>query len=304
MNEYEKNYKFGWVRDFPDFRDYTIENDSISPKLEKLDVQSSISTMVGNLKIKETGELTLPSSVDLREWCSKIENQEDIGSCTAHAAVGLVEYFERRAFGKHIDASRLFLYKVTRNLLGFKRDTGAYLRSTMAALALFGVPPEKYYPYITENFDDEPTAFCYSFANNYKSIQYFKLDVPNTDGDLLLKRIKSFIAAGIPSMFGFSVYDSIEQSRNDGKIPFPSNVEKIIGGHAIVAVGYDDSMTIENIYSKEKTVGALLIRNSWGEDWGDKGYGWIPYEYILKSIAVDWWIILKNNWMDTGNFGL
>lgn len=65
-----------------------------------------------------------------------------IGSCTANAGVGLVEYFERRAFGKHLDASRLFLYKVTRNLLHLTEDTGAYLRTTMAAMALFGVPPK------------------------------------------------------------------------------------------------------------------------------------------------------------------
>jgi C1A family cysteine protease len=86
-----------------------------------------------------------PASTDLRAWCSPIENQGSLGSCTANAGVGVVEYFERRAFGKHINASRLFLYKVTRNLLHLTGDTGAYLRSTMGALALFGVLPEEYW---------------------------------------------------------------------------------------------------------------------------------------------------------------
>ena len=79
--------------------------------------------------------------------------------------------------------------------------------------------------------------------------------------------------------------------------------EKVIGGHAVMAVGYDDILVIENNHSKNKTVGAILIRNSWGEDWGDKGYGWIPYEYVSKELAIDWWVILKNEWIDTGEFG-
>lgn len=304
MSEFERCYNFGWIPDLPDFRDYTMENDVISCKLKKLNVTSSISTMVEDLKLKEVESKTLPANIDLSMWCSPIENQLNLGSCTAHAAVGLVEYFENRAFGKYIDASRLFLYKVTRKLLNLTGDTGAYLRSTMGALALFGLPPEKYYPYITKDYDNEPDSFCYSLANNYKSIQYFRLDDSSTTEDLLLKKIKSFIAAGIPSMFGFTVYDSYHQADKDGKIPFPSNIEKIVGGHAVVAIGYDDSIVIENIRSKEKTIGAILIRNSWSENWGNKGYGWLPYEYILKGIATDWWIILKNSWIDTGNFGL
>lgn len=304
MDEFEKEYRLGWIPDLSDFRDYNMEHDIISPKLKKLNVESSVLTMVKKLNVSETEKVNLPTSADLRAWCSKIEHQLNLGSCTAQAAVGIVEYFENRAFGKYVNASRLFLYKVTRKLMGLKGDTGAELRSTMGALALFGLPPEKYYPYVTVNFDDEPDAFCYSLANNYKSIQYFRLDDSNTNGALLLNKVKSFIAAGIPSMFGFTVYESIQRSENPGEIPFPSDRENILGGHAIVAVGYDDSKVIENVYSKEKTNGALLIRNSWGPYWGDGGYGWLPYEYILKGIASDFWVILKNSWVDTGSFGL
>ena len=303
MSESVKKYKLGWLPDLPDFRDYTVEHTLIFPELKRQGVQSPISTMVENLKTLENDEAKIPASADFRNLCSPIENQGEIGSCTANAAVGLVEYFERRAFGKYIDASRLFLYKVTRTLLGFNGDTGAYLRSTIGALTIFGLVPEKYWPYDVNKFDDEPSAFCYSFADKYKTLQYYRLDPPSTTTEVLLNRIRSFIASGIPSIFGFTVYDSIEQASSDGKIPFPSNKEQVLGGHAVMAVGYDDNLVIENKFSNNKTVGALLIRNSWGEDWGEKGYGWIPYEYIYKELAVDWWLILKNEWIDSGEFG-
>ena len=236
---------------------------------------------------------------------SEIEDQEALGSCTAQAGAGLVEYFERRASGRHIDASRLFLYKVTRNLLGWSGDRGAYLRTTMGAMRLFGIPPEEYWPYDIQEFDQEPPAFCYAFAQNFRTIQYYRLDLPLTTTKALLNRIKVYLAAGLPSMFGFTVYSSIDQAMETGKIPFPSTGERVRGGHAVVAVGFDDRMKINNEYPGSKaTKGALLIRNSWGKGWGEKGYGWLPYEYVLSGLAVDWWSLLRNEWIELGNFGL
>jgi C1A family cysteine protease len=241
--------------------------------------------------------------VDLRPWCSPIENQGALGSCTANAGVGVVEYFERRAFGKHIDASRLFLYKVTRNLLHWTGDTGAFLRSTMSALVLFGVSPEEYWPYVIADFDKEPPAFCYAFAQSYQAINYYRLDPPGTPLNALLTQIKTYLAAGLPSMFGFTVYNSISQATTTGKIPFPAAGERILGGHAVVAVGFDDALKIKNTNPGGlETTGALLIRNSWGTGWGSGGYGWLPYEYVLRRLAVDWWSLLKNEWVDTGIF--
>ena len=98
-------------------------------------------------------------------------------------------------------------------------------------------------------------------------------------------------------MFGFTVYSSIEEAETTGKIPYPAAGDKIIGGHAVVAAGYDDKMIIKN-----SNPGALLIRNSWGKTWGEGGYGWLPYDYVLSGLAVDWWSLLKNEWVDTGNF--
>lgn len=284
----------GWLPDYPDFRDYTFEN------MEN----EELNRLLSPIGLERVDVTTLPSSVDLRRWCSSIENQGQLGSCTANAGAGVVEYFENRAFGRYLDASRLFLYKVTRNFAKLSGDSGAFLRSTIGALALFGVPPEEYWPYTdkTPDFDKEPTAFCYSFAANYKSIKYFRHDSPTLTKNAVLESIKKSLAAGIPSMFGFTVFNSISQAATSGKIPFPSKNEKILGGHAIVAVGYDDSMIIKNTTYGDQTQGALLIRNSWGTGWGEKGYGWLPYEYVLKEAAVDFWSILQQNWIDTGLF--
>lgn len=294
--------KFGWLPDFPSIYDFTVETDDVSDKLQSLRQKVSVKGMLERAGVMG-GNGGLPAKVDLRQWCSPIEDQESIGSCTAHAGVGLVEYFERRAFGKHVDASRLFLYKATRNIMHETGDTGGYLRSTMEALCTFGTPPEEYWPYDVKKFDEEPTAFCYAFGQSYKAISYYRYDPSGTDNKELLQRIKKNLAAGLPSMFGFTVYSSIEQANSTGQIPFPAQKEKVMGGHAIDAVGYDDKIKIKNSNLKgPETSGAFLIRNSWGTSWGEKGYGWLPYEYVLRGLATDWWSILKNEWIDTGEF--
>lgn len=299
MAENEK-LGMGWLPDLPDYRDYSPEHKEIKPVLQEIG-------------LAEPEKASLPSSVDLRPWCSKIENQGSLGSCTAQAGVGLVEYYERRAFGTYIDASRLFLYKATRNLLGWTGDTGAFIRSTMGAMVLFGVPPERYWPYTTAepapvapptyHFDMEPPSFCYAFAQNYQAIKYYRLDPPVTPVATLLQRAKTYLAANLPSMFGFTVFSSMGQAEITGRIPFPCSGEKVLGGHAVVAVGYDDAVTIENTICGKETTGALLIRNSWGKDWGDNGYGWLPYEYVLRGMARDWWTLLKKEYVPTKQFG-
>lgn len=293
----------GWLPDLPDFRDYTPEHDVVAPRHQRWGEKHSIKAMASKIGVAEPANLTLPPTVNLRAWCSPIENQLSIGSCTAHAGVGLVEYFEKRAFGNFVDASRLFLYKVTRDLLHSTGDTGAFLRTTMEAMVLFGVPAEEYWVYDITRYDVEPAAFLYAFAQNFQTIQYFRFDPPGTAKAALLNTIKAYLAAGIPSMFGFTVYSSISQAQTTGSIPLPTAGERILGGHAVDAVGYDDAMKIKNSNpGAVETTGALLIRNSWG-NWGPLGgYLWLPYDYVLKGLAVDWWALLKSKWVDTGMF--
>lgn len=307
MSETIEKLGMGWVPDYPSFLDKPPECDEVSSKLKRWGQEDSVKVMLTKVGVLKPAKASLPASVDLKQWCSPMENQGSLGSCTAQAGVGILEYFERKAFGKHIDASKLFLYKVTRNMLRWTGDTGAYLRTTMGALVLFGTPPEEYLPYIIADFDKEPSAFCYSYAQNYQAISYYRLDPLATPKDVLLTRIKTNLAGSLPSMFGFTVYSSYSQAATTGKIPYPTAGagEKMVGGHAVIAIGYDDNMKIRNTNpGSVETTGALLIRNSWGTGWGSGGYGWLPYEYVLRGLAVDWWSLLKNEWIDTGAFKL
>lgn len=299
-------FRFGWIPDIPDFRDYSEETMSVREIMAATGLRpkrTARRAVRGNRPKKASG--SLPPAVDLRAHCSPVEDQGNLGSCTANAGAGIIEYYERRAFGRHLDASRLFLYKAARNLMKLKGDTGAYLRTTIGAMVLFGVPPEEHWPYDDgpDRFDREPPAFCYAFAQNYKAIRYYRHDIPGTPAAETLERIKAHLASGHPTMFGFTVYSSIESADARGAIPFPGPKERIEGGHAVAAVGYDDRIEVKNGKNGgHETTGALLIRNSWGTNWGEGGYGWLPYEYVSRGLAEDFWTVLKKDWVDTGAF--
>jgi len=272
--------QFGWIPDYPDTRDYTKDTEEI-----RLILSAG----------KKAGKTDLRA--DLREYCSPIINQGNLGSCTANAASGIVEYFQNRSCGGYASVSRLFVYKATRNLMRKNGDTGAYIRTTMGALALFGAPPEKYWEYEEGKFDIEPPSFCYSYASNYQALKYFRLDEQGKTEKEILLGIKETLSSGVPAMFGFTVYNSI-RSATGGKIPYPGKGDTVLGGHAVAAVGFDDEMKIGS------SVGAFVIRNSWGVEWGDKGYGYLPYDYVLNGLALDWWALVKAEWTDTEKFGV
>ena len=275
-------YKFGYLPDLPDARDYTRDHPKIAPLLKT--------------------PSKVPSSIDLRPFCPPICDQGQLGSCTANAAAALLAFHNKRAYGKDTPPSRLFIYKATRDLMQVKGDTGGYIRTTMGSLALCGAPPEKYWNYDEKLLDSVPPAFCYSYAANYQALSYFRLDektegTPTKNAATTLAEIKDTLASSLPVMFGFTVYESIKEA-SDGKIPYPKGGEAILGGHAVLAVGYDDELRIG------ECKGAFLIRNSWGEGWGEKGYGWLPYEYALAGLAQDWWCLVKAEWVSTEEFGV
>ena len=285
----------GWIPPIYDSRDYTVNHPEITPMTKKLNIP------VKNIKS------ALPKRVDLRNDCSLVEDQMQLGSCTANAAVGVVEYYQKRAYGEHIDGSRLFVYKNTRNLMGVTGDTGGWLRVAMAALVLSGVPSENYWPYtdVDPDFDEEPSPFVYSIADNFEAVKYFCHDPlgKRVSPEDVLISIKSYLASGVPSMFGFLGFRSSESSDVKGGFCLPHPSERVQWGHAVAAVGYDDELKIQNLqYPGIESKGALLIRNSWGRQWGDNGYGWIPYDYVLHNLAMDFWSILQMEWVNTNQF--
>jgi len=239
----------------------------------------------------------LVDCVDLRYFMSPMENQEDIGSCTAHAVIGLVEYLQIATRAEYIDASRLFLYKTTRNLLKWNGDTGAYVRSAFKALQLFGSCPEEYYPYQTEYFDYEPSAFHYSFAQNYQALRFYRLNN--------LIEIRQSLTQGYPVAFGFTCFESSfsESANETGVIPYPSRFERPSGGHAVLAVGYvmRESPRWDKVMPKglKKDDDYIIFRNSWGPDWGDYGYGYLPMSYFIgghdkkAALADDYWTMTQ-----------
>ncbi len=273
----------GWVPDVPDGRDYDLTSSSVQGALANV-----------NSGLASDRSTSSPKRIDNREYCSPIEDQGNLGSCTAQAVVGMMEYMTRRSGVPHIDGSRLFLYKVTRKLMGLTGDTGAYLRSTLKAVVAFGVPPEEYWPYVISRFEEEPSAFLYAYAASFQALNYARLDAVGNDGPKTLALLKRVLAAGYTAAFGFPVYDSLT---NDADIPYPGPTDSLRGGHAVLAVGYDDNHRVGG-----RTVPSLIIRNSWGTSWGDDGYGYLPVAYVVDELALDFWTIFKEEWIDPTMF--
>ncbi|NET38451.1 MAG: C1 family peptidase [Cyanothece sp. SIO1E1] len=265
----------------------------------------------------------LPPHVDLSDQCSSVKHQGQLQSCTAFAGTALIEFLNNRKeiAEKHTNVSALFLYRTT---LEFERkeaggatppgDNGASMRNTMRAIAEFGMPPEHDWPYPKLGDDEitalkqDPKPLCYQYTRNYQSIKYFRLDPDeNMSTRLLLGQVKAILAAGLPCMFAVSAYkalidDSLTQPQSTGDIPYRQASDE--NGHALVAVGYDDNHRLSSHTNDRSLTGALLVRNSWGVEWGDGGYGWLPYQYVLENRTADWWSLLDWQWMDDAAFGV
>lgn len=280
-----KNHGTGWLVDHPDIRDYTPKSNKVTQLFGSSETPIPV--------------FEVPKSVDYRKWCSPIKDQGMIGSCTAHAAVAMYEYMENRVHDKHIEGSELFVYKNTRMLMATRGeapgtgDTGASIRAALGSLVLFGMPPEDSYPYIEERYDDIPNNFAYSLAQNYQVEQYLRLDHDIKNPQANLHRIREWVAKGFPVEFGFTCYrEVLKQAEKTGIIAFPSMQDVTEGGHAVMICGYDNDKN------------AFLIKNSWGTGWGDEGYGWLSYDYVLSGhgLAQDFWTTIKVEWVDQSQF--
>jgi C1A family cysteine protease len=245
-----RNPKYGWIPDLPDIRDFPyVRLAAVLPPF--------------------------PPTVDLRSFCTSVENQGKLGCCTACALVGNLEFLKMKNAKKLIDFSKLFLYFNERVIRHTEKiDSGASIRDGIKTLVKVGDCQESFWTYDTKKFKVKPSVDAYKDALNYQITNYYRINS--------VDEMKHTLSAGFPFVFGFAVYESFESKEvtKTGIVPMPDPSERMVGGHAVCAVGYDDKKQY------------FIIRNSWGTIWGDHGYFYMPYDYILnKSLAADFWTI-------------
>jgi len=242
---------YGWIPDLPDHRD----------------------KMYSQLTAVEPEKL--PGLVDLRSDDSPILDQGQLGSCTANALAGNLGYLKQQSLKKAFSFSRLFIYYNERVIEHtVNTDSGAMLRDGIKTLVKLGACPESEWPYDTQKFTVEPSAKDYADALHYQITSYYRLSS--------LDEMKHTLSTGCPFVFGFSVYESFESAivAHTGVVPMPSKTERMVGGHAVMAIGYDD------------TKQQFIIRNSWGTSWGLSGYCLMPYAYLTNAnLSSDFWTI-------------
>lgn len=263
-------HRYNWQPDLPDHRDYLYAE---------------------ALPSRVVRAPRLPRSVDLRERCSPVFNQGKIGSCTGNALAGALEFLQLKQLREDDGGpepevfdpdqfqalSRLFIYYNERLLEGNTRqDSGASLRDGIRTLTQWGACREKIWAYLQTNLFKKPSAVAYSEASRHTILSYLRIEK--------LQEMKQCLSTGFPFVFGFMVYESFESPAvaKTGRMPLPRPGESAVGGHAVMAVGYDDAAK------------HLIVRNSWGEAWGAGGYFFMPYDYIERlGLAQDFWTIRR-----------
>jgi C1A family cysteine protease len=234
----------------------------------------------------------LPAAVDLRRWCPPVFDQGEIGSCTANASCAALAFLERRGPDDRL-FSRLFVYYYTRQVEGTPPadDAGAQIRTVMKVLARTGVPYEQTWPYDPphERYAARPSEDARAEAERHKVLFYYRCST--------LATVRASLAQGFPVVFGFSMPENMtsDECRQYGRVRYPEPGEKLLGGHAVLAVGFDDTVVHGD------GTGALLVRNSWGSEWGMDGYFWLPYRFFSladrsdpdSALATDCWTIRR-----------
>ena len=249
-------YKYNLKHDTPDSRDKVMLTHKVSPEI-------------------------VPLIKDMRPTFPGIYDQGDVGSCTGNSIAGALDFIHKQ---DHPDSdffypSRLFIYYNERDMEGdVQIDGGASIRDGIKSVNSIGACKETTWPYIEASFAVKPSDAAYTEAKNYQAIQYEQ--VPRT-----LEFMKSTLAANIPIVTGISIYESFESQEvaATGIVPMPNlELEQSLGGHAVCVVGYDSNRKV------------FIVRNSWGVNWGDKGYFYLPFDYILNpNLCWDSWAIMK-----------
>jgi C1A family cysteine protease len=242
---------YGWIPDQPDQRDHLY---AVPPQY-----------------------LTaLPARADLRAKCPPAYDQGQLGSCTANAIGGALEFDRIQQKLPPFVPSRLFIYYNERVIEGTVRsDSGAQIRDGIKSVASQGACPEPEWPYVISKFAVKPPARAYKDAALDRAVSYQSIVQD-------LNQMKGCLASGFPFVFGFTVYESFETAvvAKTGHAPMPGWAERPVGGHAVMAVGYDDSS------------GWFIARNSWGTAWGMKGYFTLPYAYLIQpGLSSDFWTV-------------
>lgn len=239
----------GWKPDRPDHRDLILSAPPIKAKL--------------------------PLKVDLSTKMSRIEDQADIGSCVANSSTTAIEYLYKQLGKKQPELSRLFVYYFARLLDGTdpNEDSGTYIRTAMKSLATYGVCTENIWPYDTAKYNVKPDAKSQADGLIRQILRYYRTPT--------LIHTKMSLSAGYPVVFGFSVPETLflEETSETGIVQFPTKDTAMVGGHAVLAVGYDERKQL------------LKFQNSWGNTWGDKGYGYLPYKFVTDGLADDFWTV-------------
>ncbi len=223
--------------------------------------------------------IVLPSSVDLSGKCPPVYDQGNLGSCTAQAIGALLDMIHVQSTGEDFfTPSRLFIYYFERELMGtINEDSGASIRDGIKVTVKKGACPETMHPYDISRFTEKPSDDAIEAALDFQALEYNRIFLNS------LRLIKRTLAAGYPIVCGIMVYESFESEEVEetGIVPMPDTVkEDLLGGHAVMIVGYDDESE------------TFLVRNSWGDEWGNDGYFTLPYAFVKDAfLTSDMWVI-------------